>query len=310
MRPSWRPRRASSTRPARQLRARAGMLREFSSGTRSESTSRNIAAKDWARAGPQHRHGCLGSAGVRGLGDYRKRFDLLAGYVFDAWGSYPSFVRKFDRLFIPVPEQVEVWQNVLGSVPRSCLLARDALADGATAVTAPSMCSAMAECRPLIWRRSSSTSPAAESRTMFVRVEGRKPVAHPELPYEQRGDHHYYDSLGDLLRRSRISFCFDTLTPGARAFPHSVVTLRWYEAFAAGCAAVGKRPVTRRPERLLAWQDAAIDLPASPEDAVDFLHRSARRSRATQARTATQLLLLARLSTIGAGGCGTCSARF
>ena len=148
------------------------------------------------------------------LGDYRRRFDILAGYTFDAWGSYPSFVRKFDRLFIPVPEQVEVWQDLVGIRPTVLPFGSDALGGGSDDENRPIDLLSYGRLPPEYLATFLKHFTGGSSRRMLMRIEARKPVPHPALPYEQRGDHHYYDSLGDLLRRSKISFCFDTLTPG------------------------------------------------------------------------------------------------
>jgi hypothetical protein len=96
-------------------------------------------------------------------------------------------------------------------------------------------------------------------------------VACPDAPYEQRTDHADASLLYQLLRKSKASLCFDTLYPGMRYFPHSFVTLRWFDAFATGCAAVGKRPITPEADRLMPWPDASLDLPEDPERAADLL---------------------------------------
>ena len=56
-----------------------------------------------------------------------------------------------------------------------------------------------------------------------------------------------------------------------REFPHSFVTLRWFEGGAAGCAIAGKRPTTPIAEQLLDWEDATLELPDDPEASADFI---------------------------------------
>jgi len=205
---------------------------------------------------------------VRG---YRERFDVLAGYVFDAWGSYPAFLREFDALFISLPEEVQRWEQRLGVRPSVLPFAADALGHSAheqeRSVDLLSYGRLPREYLAHFLERFGRP----DSRHLFVRIEGRLPDDHPARPLAERADLHYYASLRRLLKRSKASLCFDTLSPGPRQFPHSVVTLRWYEAFAAGCVAVGSRPVTPEAERRLCWPEAHLDLPATPGLAADFL---------------------------------------
>ncbi|MFT3922820.1 MAG: glycosyltransferase [Myxococcales bacterium] len=205
------------------------------------------------------------------LGDYRKRFDLIAGYVFDAWGDYPSFFQNFNRVFISLPEELALWQHHLGIVPSVIPFAADAL--GQAMADDPRRVDLVSYGRlPTAFLSTFLESFARpESRHLFVRIEGRHSELHPAQPVEERLDLHYYASLQRLLRQAKASLCFDTLSPGMRKFPHSVVTLRWYEAFAAGCAAVGTRPTTSEADRLLCWPDAHVQLPPTPRMAVEFL---------------------------------------
>jgi len=59
--------------------------------------------------------------------------------------------------------------------------------------------------------------------------------------------------------------------PGMRQFPHSFVTMRWFECGAAGCGIIGKRPTTPLADELLDWEDATIELPDHPQESVKFV---------------------------------------
>lgn len=40
---------------------------------------------------------------------WRQQFDMVAAYIFDAWGfeCYPKYASKLDNVFMPMPEIVE-----------------------------------------------------------------------------------------------------------------------------------------------------------------------------------------------------------
>jgi hypothetical protein len=110
-----------------------------------------------------------------------------------------------------------------------------------------------------------------KSGRLFLRTEARTPVTFTRGPLDRRADHADFQLLYRLLRSSKASLCFDTLYPGMRRFPHSFVTLRWFDAFATGCAVVGKRPVTPEADRLMPWRDSTLELPDDPHLAVEML---------------------------------------
>jgi hypothetical protein len=102
-------------------------------------------------------------------------------------------------------------------------------------------------------------------------MEARTPATFSREPLDRRSDHADLQLLYRLMRRSKSSLCFDTLYPGMREFPYSFVTLRWFDAFATGCAVVGKRPVTREADRLMPWPDSTLELPDDRDAAVEML---------------------------------------
>jgi hypothetical protein len=64
------------------------------------------------------------------------------------------------------------------------------------------------------------------------------------------------------MRRSKVSLCHCFIeTSNKYAFGVSPLTARWFEAIAAGCAIVGRRPKGTEVERLFGWKDSTIELP-------------------------------------------------
>ena len=179
--------------------------------------------------------------------NFRKRFDLVVGYVFDCWGLYPEFLKQLDRCFIPLPEEIEVWHKHLGFRPTLLPFGVDVLDEGGADDERPIVLLSYGRIPPQYLAAFMKHFTRRDSRRLFMRTEARPLVDHPAQPYDQRRDHYDYSLLFQLLRRSKASLCFDTRVPGMRSFPYSFVTLRWFDAFATGCAAVGKRPRRVKP---------------------------------------------------------------
>lgn len=78
--------------------------------------------------------------------------------------------------------------------------------------------------------------------------------------------------LFKLLHRTRISLAFHLLVEPQGNRPRSMmVTSRWLESLLSGCIVAGRRPVSRMADEMLDWGGATLELPQSPQGAVDAL---------------------------------------
>lgn len=75
--------------------------------------------------------------------------------------------------------------------------------------------------------------------------------------------------LRKLLRCSKISLCFEASKIG-RFRGYSPILYRWFEAWAAGCTIVGKRPFGKGVAELMDWENSAIEIPDAPSDWIPF----------------------------------------
>lgn len=74
-----------------------------------------------------------------------------------------------------------------------------------------------------------------------------------------------------IAQNSAIALAYDPWSTHQSRFPFSIVGQRWFECLAAGCAVVGRRPVTPEADTLIGWQDATLEAPDDPKEAVDFI---------------------------------------
>lgn len=72
-----------------------------------------------------------------------------------------------------------------------------------------------------------------------------------------------------LLSRSKLSLCFEA-SDLPRFRGQSPLLYRWFEAWAAGCTVVGKKPFGRKVADLIDWENSTIDIPDSPADWAAF----------------------------------------
>jgi hypothetical protein len=199
---------------------------------------------------------------------WRQRFDRVVAYVFDAWNpeQYPSLARSLDHLFVPMPEIIGELQHHLG-IPVSLLpFGTDALVHGAADRHRPIDLLSYgriptAHHQALMQRFNCPGSPY-----LYYRSTPRPKQDLPTRPYADRRDREDTAYLYHMLRKSKLVLAYDTLYPGMREFPHSFLTLRWFQGGATGCTIVGKRPTTPLASELLDWPDATIELPDDPQD--------------------------------------------
>lgn len=74
-----------------------------------------------------------------------------------------------------------------------------------------------------------------------------------------------------IAQNSEIALAYDPWTSHQARFPFSIVGQRWLESLAAGCVVVGKRPLTPEADEIIGWQDATIQAPDDPKEAVEFI---------------------------------------
>lgn len=205
--------------------------------------------------------------------NWRQQFDTVATYIFDAWGPeiYPKYTSQIDRIFVPLPELIESLQAYFG-IPVSYLpFGVDALTHGSNAANRPFDLISYGRIPKQYHTAFNQRFNQPGTGRIYYRSTPRPVEEFPKAAYKDRRDREDRMLLFKILRRTKIALAFDTLYPGMREFPHSFVTLRWFEGGAAGCAIVGKRPTTPVAEQLLDWEDATLELPDDPEASADFI---------------------------------------
>ena len=226
--------------------------------------------------------------------DWRRRFDLVAAWVWDCWEPWPAAARQLDHVFVPVPEQQDEVRRATG-VPVTLLpLAADVLRQGSAALERPIDLISYGRISPLHHQAFTAHYNRPDAARIYLRMVSRgSREPPPSGPWEARADRSETELLYQLLRRSSASLCFDTLYPSDRRFPHSFVTLRWFDAIATGCAALGRRPTTPEADRLLDWEDATVELPEDARESLRFVEGflgDAPRLAALRARNHAQAL--------------------
>lgn len=98
------------------------------------------------------------------------------------------------------------------------------------------------------------------------RVYHHSTFSQPEL-YDR---HEHITLLSKLLNCSKISVCFEASTVH-RFRGYSPLLYRWFEAWAAGCTVIGKKPFGQGVAELMDWENSTIDIPEDPGDWADFL---------------------------------------
>lgn len=82
--------------------------------------------------------------------------------------------------------------------------------------------------------------------------------------------HQERSMLLKLLQRTRVSLAFHLYVEPEVARPRSMmVTSRWLESLVAGCIVAGKRPISRMADEMLCWDQATVELPDDPAQAVE-----------------------------------------
>lgn len=204
---------------------------------------------------------------------WRKNFDLVVAYIFDAWdfNIYPKYTHLLDHLFVPMPEIIEPLQKNFG-IPVSLLpFGADVLTHGSDEFDRPFDLTSYGRIPEKYHRAFSQKFNNPDSKRIYYRSTPRPVEQFPKRPYEERRDREDVLFLFKILRKTKLALAFDTMYPGMRRFPYSFVTLRWFECGGAGCAIIGKRPTTPLSKELLSWEDATIELPDDPQESTEFI---------------------------------------
>lgn len=214
----------------------------------------------------------MGPCGLRmleAIPRWRKRFDVVAAYVVDL---YPGAVKRLpkhlvqqlDHLFLSYGQMVEPVATKFGIptslIPQAC----DVLAYGGCGGDRPTDVIGYGRRDPDVHRELQRHFCHRESKrfyqySTFANQEIRNWLEHRQLFWQ-------------TLRRSKISLAYSFETTHSSASQGvSPLTVRWFEGVTAGAALVGRRPTGPEADELLGWEDAVIELPASPGEAVDFI---------------------------------------
>ncbi len=210
---------------------------------------------------------------LKAISNWRRKFDLVAAFVCDCWAPeiYPTFTRHLDHLFVPMPEMVEQLTDAF-RIPVTCIpFGANVLEFGSCQKP---------EARPIdliSFGRTpqhhhesfSKISSGQDPSFRYLRTIARRNDDNPKLDYKQRVDRNDLRQLYKDLSHSKLALCYESVFPGMRPFPHSFLTMRWFEAGAAGCVMVGKRPSTPLADDLLDWENSTIELPSDGEEAVE-----------------------------------------
>lgn len=210
--------------------------------------------------------------------NWKKRFDVVVAYVFDA--AYPVYdfatklkiansrlasnLKVLDCLFIPmtgcIQELNETFKIPIVTIP----MAADVSKFGSN----------------------------KHDRWIDVMGYGRQFAPHSQILENTYNDPaynriYYYTShmhiqrihnvnehrrlFWKLLNNSQISLAYDVLTTPCEQFFLSFVSQRWFECLAAGCMIIGRRPVCPEANDLLNWEDATIEVPDDPNSLIPFI---------------------------------------
>ena len=234
---------------------------------------------------------CLNAAGLNMLSsipNWRKQFDVVAAYVVDAWlfNAYPPETYQLDHLFVPVLEAIEGLEQKF-KIPVSLLpFGANVLLHGSGQRDRP--------VDVMSFGRTPVEFHQALSQGLNRPGSGRVYYRHPAVDrhwypqndcYEGRVDQEYRLLFHQMMRRSKVVLAFDPLYNTDQLyesykvnsrpwkFKHSVLSLRWIEGCAAGCAILGKRPKTVLADQILNWEDVTIELPENPDEWFRFTEK-------------------------------------
>lgn len=203
--------------------------------------------------------------------DWRSRFDVVVGYVFDAFEQgWEAHADRFDHLFVPIRRSAKLLGESIAAQVHELAMAADVVHYGSARRSADRMISVNGygrqhrehlEAFADLWNRPDSDRVVFHEGLMVRDVMRQRAV------------------FWQLLTRSRIAMAYDVRsTQGAGRFPYSLLSQRWFESLAAGCAVVGRRARCPEAEELLDWDDATIELPEDTNEAIELVDQLLRDS--------------------------------
>jgi hypothetical protein len=210
---------------------------------------------------------------VMSIPQWRQQFDCVVGYVFDAWHPeyYPQAVRQLDHLFVPMPEIIPELQQAFG-IPVSLLpFGTDALGQGSADAHRPIDLLSYGRIPPLHHQVFMQRFNTPGSQRLYYRLTPRPAQRFPQFAPAMQRSREDTAYLYHVLRKTKLVLAYDTLYPGMRQFPHSFLTLRWFQGGATGCTIIGHRPTTPLADDLLDWPDSTIEFPEDMEDCVEMI---------------------------------------
>ena len=220
---------------------------------------------------------CMGPPALRMLDaipDWRSRFDHVAAYVVDL---YPGAVKrlpqsicdKLDALFISYEQMLPIVRGYVSCPVHLILQAADVLGQGLAGGPRPFEFSAYGR-QPgkLVARLAERTNRRSSSAILL-----HSTFAYPYVS-DWRSDRALF---WQMLRRTRVSICYPfSLTHDHIYRGVDPLTARWFEGMAAGCVLAGQRPISPEAERLIALEDAMVELPSDEDEAIERLLHLAR----------------------------------
>lgn len=201
---------------------------------------------------------------VHALGSLLKQFDVCLGYVLDGFDPQhfdATLKDKFDHLFVIGGELAEDIQRIHG-IPTSFLpLATHVLKQDLNLqhrwIDIISYGRGNRDVHRLLYAHYNQP----ESGRLYHYSTFAKPEVHDQ--------EEHVTLLANLLNRAKVSLCFEASdTP--RFMGYSPILYRWFEAWAAGCTIVGKKPTGRGVAELMQWENSAIDIPDAPSEWLPF----------------------------------------
>ncbi|MBB2487069.1 glycosyltransferase family 1 protein [Mitsuaria sp. WAJ17] len=212
-------------------------------------------------------HGPEQLAMVQALGDVRRHFQRVYGWVTDSYHQ-PGFgpaTALYDAITVTAVEDADFPRQRFGVQVHPVYQGVDALRWAPRQTHARDIdLIAYGRNPPSYHAHFSRICHAADSPLLYL----HSPLGALQGPtvHLERG------MLFKLLHRSRISLAFHLFVEPQGQRPRSMmVTSRWLESLLAGCLVAGKRPRSRMAEDMLDWPDATLELADDPAQALDQL---------------------------------------
>lgn len=214
---------------------------------------------------------------IDSIDKWRTKFDLVVAFIYDSWliNSYPAFTRDIDHLFVPVLDLVPALKAEF-SIPVSYLPHGANVVDlGSPKLNRCIDIASYGRIPTNYHMRFFDLLNAYGTDSFYYRQVPEYNRPYSDEPYNSsRFDYQHRVLLNKVLTNSKISLAFDFTYTTKYAvelanhkkhpsylYKSPVLSLRWFEGLAAGCAIVGKRPPTPEVDELLNWTDSTIELP-------------------------------------------------